>query len=373
MDAIRVLQVIDKLSLNSGVCSTVMNYYDNMDNNKIIFDFMVHEDTPEYFRQKLADRGSKLYQMPALKTKNLIKYIKALDNFFIEHKEYKIIHGHIANASIFYLCSAKHHGVPVRIIHSHNSKGADNLIKRVRNFILNSPIKSLANSYFACSNKAADFLYGRIFVKKNKVIILNNAIDVDKYSFNISLRNKLRNKMNLNDAYIIGNVGRFCNQKNHDFLIDIFYEIHKSKKESILMLVGEGELESKIKEKVHILDLDDAVIFMGIRSDVHKLMQIMDLFVLPSLFEGLPVVGIEAQTAGLQCVFSSSITREADITGNVTFIELNDGAKIWRDKIINLTNERKSADSKKIKLAGFNIKDQSNYLSKYYIDKHINS
>lgn len=370
MCAIRILHVIDKLSFNSGVCSILMNYYNVMDDNKVKFDFIVHEETPEYFKQKLAERGSKLYQMPELKISNLVKYIMALNVFFKKHKEYKIVHGHIANAAIFYLSSAKCHGVPIRIIHSHNSKGADTYKKRIRNFILNLPIKYLANSYFACSNKAADYLFGEKFIKHNKIYILNNAININKYSFNLNIRNDLRNKMNLNNAYVIGHVGRFCNQKNHNFLIDIFYEIHKVNKKTILMLIGGGELENIIRKKVDNLNLNDSVIFMGIRYDVNELLQAMDVFILPSLFEGLPVVGIEAQVAGLPCVFSSDITKEADITGNVDFIGLNEGVEIWSNKILSLYGKKRAIDKNKIEQSGFSIDKQSEYLYNYYLDKY---
>ncbi len=369
MGVIRVLQVLDKLSLNSGVCSIIMNYYDNIDHNKIIFDFMVHGDTPISFKEKLEGMGSIIYQMPELKTKNLLKYIKALNRFFNDHKEYKIVHGHIANAAIFYLNAAKWHEVPIRIIHSHNSRGADNFIKRARNYLLNLPIKKISNSYVACSDKAADFLFGKSLVDNNKAFILNNAIDTSKYAYDVNLRHKLREKMNINDSYVIGHVGRFCNQKNHVFLIEIFNAIHNHNPDTILMLIGEGELIDKIKEKVHILDLDDSVIFMGLRNDVNELMQVMDVFVLPSLFEGLPVVGIEAQTAGLPCVFSNSITNKADLTGKVSFIELNDEIEIWKSKILEFRNKPRNVDNiEKIKSAGFDIKEQGQKLSSFYID-----
>lgn len=364
---IRVLHVLDKLSLNSGVSSVVINYYDHMEHDKIIFDFMVHEDTPAYFKEKLKSTGSIIYQMPELKTKNLLKYIKALNNFFKFHKEYKIVHGHIANAAIFYLNAAKRYGVPVRIIHSHNSKGADNILKKVRNYLLNLPIKNLANNYLACSDKAAEFLYGKNFTINNNVFILNNAIDVKKYSFDINLRNELRKKMNIENAYVIGHVGRFCKQKNHIFLIDIFNLIYQYNSKAVLLLIGEGELETQIREKVHKLELEDSVFFMGIRNNVNELMQVMDIFVLPSLFEGLPVVGIEAQASGLPCIFSSAITKQADLTGDVSFIDISDNIEEWKDKIFELSKKNRTIGNiEKIKEAGFYINDQSIILSNYY-------
>lgn len=366
MGVIRVLQVLDKLSLNSGVCSVVMNYYDNIDHNKIIFDFLVHEDTPLYFKEKLESNGSRIYQMPELKTKNLLKYVKTLNKFFNNHKEYKIVHGHIANAAIFYLSMAKWNGVPVRIIHSHNSQGADKFYKKLRNYALNLPIKGIANYYFACSDKAAAFLFGENYINYN-VKILNNAINVNKYAFNIDTRAKLRNKLNINNKFVIGHVGRFSNQKNHYFLIDIFNEIHKSNQNTILMLIGKGELEQNVKEKVHALDLDNSVLFMGLRNDVDELMQVMDVFVLPSLFEGLPVVGIEAQASGLPCLFSKNITKQADITSSVIYLDINSGVEVWKNEILKLKGKRRLAENAdKIKVADFDIMEQCKVLSNFY-------
>lgn len=373
MCSIRVLHVLDKLSLNSGVCSIIMNYYNNMDNNDIIFDFMVHEDTPEYFEKLLSAKGSKIYKMPELKFKNLTKYMNALDSFFSTHKEYKIVHGHIANAAIFYLYSAKHHGVPIRIIHSHNSRGADKLKKRIRNYLLNLPIKFLANFYFACSNNAARFLYGKSFIKKNNIVILNNAINIEKFSFDVNKRNQLRSSMNLDNHYVIGHVGRFSGQKNHDFLIDIFNKIHLKNPNSLLFLIGDGELKNKVTDKISNIGLSKSVILMGIRDDVSDIMQAMDVFVLPSLFEGLPVVGIEAQAAGLPCIFSSSITKEAKVTENVEFINLYDSTETWCDKILSYKDAERFKHNEEIEVNGFNIKKEAKFLYDFYKQnsKHI--
>ena len=364
---IRVLHVIDSFNQSSGVSSVVMNFYNHLDHNKVTFDFIVHDDTPLAYRKVIEERGSKIYQMPKLKYKNVIFYYNCLKAFFTEHPEYQIIHGHIANAALFYLGMAKRFKVPYRIIHSHNSSGADNRIKRIRNYFLNLPIKWVANHYMACSDKAASFLFGSRLIKENKVLKLPNAIEIRNYIYNDSTRQLIRRRLELNDKLVIGHVGRFCKQKNHSFLVDIFKEVHQRNANAVLILIGTGEDETAIKDKVQKLKLSNAIFFLGARTDVNELMQGMDIFVLPSLFEGLPVVGIEAQASNLKCFFSSTISSEAAVTDRVEFINLSCSPKEWGERILNFDYKyQRDQPQNHLIDSEFDIYNEVKILEQYY-------
>ena len=195
-----------------------------------------------------------------------------------------------------------------------------------------------ANLQLACSKEAGEWLFGN-----TQFIVLNNGIDVSKYVFNQNIREEYRKILGFSDELVLGHVGRFSNQKNHNFLIDIFYEIIKINKKSKLILIGTGELENEIKEKVESLSLKEKVIFLGARADVNKIMQAMDVFILPSLFEGLPVVGVEAQASGLPCIISDTVSKDVKITDSVLQISLSLPPEEWGKKLIDFyeTFERK--------------------------------
>ena len=357
-ETIRILHVLDKISVDSGVSSVVMNYYGKLDQSRIIFDFMVNEDVDTDTRAYIEGNGSKIFVMPRLKFRNTFKYIKALKEFYNSH-EYKIIHGHVANSAVFYLGLAKN--VPYRIIHSHNTRAADVCWKRGRNWVLSRFISAVANRYMACSDEAAEFLFG----KRHDALVLNNAIDIEKFVFSEEKRSAIRSSLGLKDEFVIGHVGRFAAQKNHIFLIDIFAGICKENDNARLLLVGDGELYADIAERVNRLGLESIVLFVGARSDVDKYMSAMDIFVLPSLFEGLGLVGVEAQTAGLRVLASENIPRAMDITGSVDFLKLNKG--IWIQAIINsriIFDRLEQGD--KVRGGRFDIETQAGVLCEYY-------
>ena len=204
-------------------------------------------------------------------------------------------------------------------------------------------------------------------MNKNKVKILNNAIDTSKFSYNLEIRNKIREHEKLEDKFVVGHVGRFVNQKNHSFLLKIFYEIHKADENSVLMLLGDGPLRESIKEEARDLGLENSVRFLGIKENVNEYMQAMDVFLLPSFYEGLPVVGVEAQTAGLRCIFSTNVTKEAKLTDNVEYLDLDDGEKVWAEVALKSKNfDRKNTASIIIK-KGFDIKYEAKKLEDYYL------
>lgn len=365
---VRVLQVLDKLSLNSGASAVVMNYYRWLNKEKIIFDFLLHEKPPGEFRDLLIKNKSKYYVMPELKSKNLKTYRRALRQFFNEHKEYKIVHGHIPNAAGFYLGEAKKAGVPVRILHSHNTSGADQILKKLRNNFLNKWAVRQASVYFACSKKAALYLFGKKKASLNKVFLLKNAVDLKRFSYNSIVRDKMRKELKIENAFVIGHIGRFCNQKNHHFLLQIFMEIIKINENSRLLLLGDGDLKQQIENEIKDLNLEKYVLLEGVRENVSDYMQAMDILVLPSLFEGLPVVGIEAQAAGLPCVFSDRITKEASVTGGVQFLPLEMEAKEWAKRVIDLGSCERNMTQSMIRQAGYDIQTEANHLEELYLN-----
>lgn len=355
---IRVLHVLDKISVDSGVSSIVMNYYTMLEHDRVTFDFMLNEDTDTKTRAYIEDNGSKIYVMPKLKAVNVFRYIKYLKDFYRIHN-YKIIHGHVANSAILYLGLAKN--IPYRIIHSHSIKSSDIVWKRVRNWFLTRFIKCVANRFIACSKEAAMFLFGRI----DNVTILNNAIDVEKFVFNEEKRMEIRSSLGLKDEVVIGHVGRFNPVKNHSFLIDIFYEVYKKNHNTKLLLIGDGEMHEHIVQKAKKLGLEKEVLFLGLTDKVEAYMSAMDMFVLPSLFEGLGLVGIEAQTSGLPVVVSKNVPGVIDITGNVCFLKLDKTA--WVQKLVTLqVNSERKLQGGKVRGTRFDIETQSLQLYDYY-------
>ena len=201
-----------------------------------------------------------------------------------------------------------------------------------------------------------------------KVIILNNAIDTSKFSYNKEIRKSIRKKENLEGKFVVGHAGRFVNQKNHEFLIDIFYEIHKMDKNTELLLFGDGPLRQNIEIKVKNLKLESNVKFMGIKQNINEYMQAMDIFLLPSFYEGLPVVGVETQTSGLSCIFSTNVTEEAKLIEDTIYIDLDKGAKYWAEQALQFKETQRKDKSSLIAERGFDIKKEARKLQNYYLN-----
>ncbi|MFA9463367.1 MAG: glycosyltransferase family 1 protein [Velocimicrobium sp.] len=363
MDRIRVLHIFDKISISSGVCSVIMNYYNHIDKRKVVFDFMVNEPVSEEIQNTLERQGSKIYVMPALKIQNYVKYMKQLKIFFYSHADYAIVHGHTPNVAAFYLKVAKDCGIKIRIIHSHNAIGAENKLKRIRNRILYQVAIKNANTYFACGRKAAEYLYGKNFNKN--YYIMNNAIDLEKYKFNEKIRCQIRKQLDIEGKFVLGNVGRFCKQKNQKFLINILAEIIKTDKNVKLLLIGDGKQLKEVQQDAEKLKVSEYIVFTGEVNNVFDYIQGMDIFILPSLFEGLPVVCVEAQAIGLPCLISSTVTKEIAINQNIEFVSIFDSPKKWGNSILEM---RKRSRQENIEMPSFDIKDKSRELTNIYYE-----
>jgi glycosyltransferase EpsF len=361
---IRIVHVVGKVG-TGGVMAVVMNYYRNIDRNQVQFDFVMDGYNATDFDKEIEALGGKVYKVEAYE-KNIIKNMLQCNKIFKDN-HYKVVHSHLNTLSIFPLFVAWLSGVQVRVSHSHTTAAKGEGKRNLMKYILRPFSKIFANYYCACSELAGKWLFGQSFYNKGKVKLVKNAIDITRYSYNAKTRNKLRKDMNLEDKFVIGHVGRFVFQKNHTFLIDIFNEVHKKNDNVVLVLVGEGELEEPIKNKVKALSLTDCVMFLGVRRDVPELMQAMDLFLLPSFYEGLPVVGVEAQAAGLKCILSDAVTQETKITELATFVGITESKEAWSDEICKHINRYNREDrNAEIVNAGFEINKAAEDLLLWY-------
>ena len=332
-----VAQVMGKW-LGNGVESVIMNYYRHLDHSRVQFDFICDEDSTRIPYDEIKKLGGRVFLVP--KYQNLPKYLKALEKLFKEN-QYRIVHSNINTLSVFPLYAAKKAGVPIRISHSHSTSNPKEWKRNLIKNILRPFSKRYATDYFACSELAGRYLFGNKAFDQGEVKIIHNAIDVEKFKFDEVARKKLRKEFGIKDStVVIGHVGRFVQQKNHAFLVDVFKEYHKKNPDSKLLLVGSGPLEDEIKKKVERLGLKDSVLFLGQRDDINKLYSVMDIFCLPSLYEGLPVVGVESQAAGLPIIFSNGVSHEAIISKNAKIVPTQEtGAYI--KKMDEITQENK--------------------------------
>lgn len=363
-EPIRVAQIIGKW-LGGGVESVVMNYYRHIDRTKIQFDFICDEDSTNIPYEEIEKMGGKVILIPPYQ--KVFKYHKKLKEV-LKSDGYKIVHSHINTLSVFSLFAAKCDGVPVRIAHSHSTTNKKEKKKNLLKQVLRPFSKVFATDYMCCSELAGRWLFGNKEYDNGNVYLLNNAIDLDKFKYDEEKRKEKRKELELADNILaVGHIGRFVAQKNHIFLIDIFNEIHKKNDNAILLLAGQGPLQEEIKNKVHELGLESKVKFLGQINDTYKLYQALDIFVLPSLYEGLPVVGVEAQATGLLCELSNDMTKETKVLDTTRFNSLNLSAKKWADIILeDLKDYKRQNVIDKITKKNFNIKTEAKKLEEKY-------
>jgi len=349
-----------------GVQSMIMNYYRNIDRSKVQFDFVVQDQELGYFDVEIESLGGKIFRIPSLN--QIFQYYKTLDAILQENK-YDIIHVHQNFANVHALIVAFNNKIKNRISHSHNAFPEKRLFRKVLKLGIRILINNLATEKFACSIKAGIWLYGENAYNSGQVKIINNAIDVEKFIYSHRMRTEKRKSLEVANKIVIGHVGHFNYQKNHDFLIDIFSNIIKKNSNAHLILVGKGENLDEVISKVKELQLVDNVTFFSDRTDVNELFQAFDFFVFPSFFEGLGIVLIEAQISGLKCFISDTITDEIDITENIERLSLSKSAEHWANtilKYISSRNDRKDL-SNKINSAGYNILLESKKLEQIYL------
>lgn len=366
----RVLQIMGGLN-RGGLETFVMNVYRSINRNEIQFDFLLTQMAGGDYAEEAKLLGANIYTIPA-RNNGYKAYSHALDAFFKEHHDYIAIHEHISSlTSITPAYYAKKYGIPVRILHAHSSSIQKSLrfywAHTMLHYINKLKVHCWATNYLGCSDKALDWMYKCTGIR-SKAVMINNGIDCQQYVYNENVRTEVRLELCLgSNDFIIGHVGRFIPLKNQAFLVDILESMRKIKADAKLLLVGDGETLEEVKNKVKLKGLDHAVIFTGIRADVSKLMQAMDVFVMPSWFEGLPVTLVEAQAAGLPIVASDTISHDSDLTGGILFKSIKDTSEDWAKCILEWECKcGRSNNVALVKKAGFDSKTTVDTLMKIY-------
>lgn len=366
-EPIRILMLFTIMN-RGGAETMVMNYYRNIDRTKVQFDFMVHREERGAYDDEIEAMGGKIYRMMPLHPFTFGKYQKQIAQFFDEHNEYKIIHGHCSELGYFIYKEASRRKTPIIISHAHNPKAFIDSKWIFRTYFKHA-MRKYINQYFACGRESAYWLFGKTLGKK--AIIQYNAIEPSIFTYSLEDRKKVRHQLNIpNETIVIGHIGRMTKQKNHYFLIKTFNQFHSKHPNSILLLIGNGELEKEIKRQINKYHLEKAVMFLGIRRDIPSLMKAMDIFVFPSHYEGLGVVLIEAQAASLPCLVSNNIPQEAFITDYIKAQDLKNPISDWCNDIESMLQKKRHLSiSDKIEEHNYSIKSQAEWLQNYYLEQ----
>lgn len=341
--------------LSGGVGSVLINYIDMLPKSRYEFDVITLYIESDDLYRKFTSRGINVIKIPS-KSESIIKNIYSMYRI-LGKKKYDIAHAHMTLTNCFPLFIAWTRGIKIRVSHSHLAEKST-----LYTNILACLTRIVANVYLACGKSAGRFLYGN-----RRFEILNNAVDLKKYRYNIKMREAQRKLLGIKDSTILfGNVGRFSKQKNHTFLIDIFKEIHSKNKDTKLILIGDGELEEEIKNKIVENKLEQAVIFTGAITNVYEVMQAIDILIMPSLFEGLSIAAIEAQANGIKCVFSDTVDSDTKVIDDVKFLSLNDSVEKWANTALELAKYPKKDESKIISERGYDLSKEGKKLGEIY-------
>lgn len=369
---IRILRIVAVMN-RGGIETQIMNLYRKLDKSKFQFDFLVTRDETGVFDAEIEKLGGKIYRVPSVRKVGLYKFMKNIDEFFKIHQEYKIIHCHMNTWSGLFLNIAKRHNVPIRIAQSHSAQqGIKNL--SIKSFIesqfkkiMKLFIKKGATHFWAVGEDAGEWLYGKK-IAQTQVEIIPNAKDLESYNYDPKAREFLRKTLDIPiNSFVIGHVGSFSPVKNHAFLMKLFDQINKKGIESTLCLVGDGPLRNEVEKQVSEMNLNGKILFLGLRDDVNKLMSVFDVLILPSFFEGMPNVVIEAQAASLPCVVSDSITREIDMgIGLVNFKSLEETKESWIKLLFEIQNNNRPVGTERIKQKGYDINSQIRWMENFY-------
>ncbi|MBW3095530.1 glycosyltransferase family 1 protein [Bifidobacterium sp. 64T4] len=355
---IRVAQVVGKMG-GGGVESVVMNYYRHIDRSKIQFDFIIDADSTLVPEEEIKALGGRVLRIPPYQ--HPIRYRRTLVKLFKE-EQWRIVHSHITTMSVFPLSAAKKAGVPVRIAHSHSTMGRGEFAKNLMKLALRPFANIYPTERFACSQYAGEWLFG----KNADFTVIPNAIELDKFRFDLITRQEIREELGLSDdAFLIGHVGRFMPQKNQAFLIDVLARLLSQNTNAMLAFVGDGSDKAAVQQRANELDIADHVLFLGQRSDVNRLYQAFDVFCLPSQYEGLPLVAVEAQVSGLPCLVSDKITREVDLSGLVRFMPIDD-PNIWVTELSKLNPVPRVRDELSADFSAYDIYQSSQRLTSLY-------
>lgn len=361
---VRILNLFTIMD-RGGAETMVMNYYRKLDKSKIQFDFLVHRPEKGEYEEEIEAMGGRIYRMIPIYPQNFVKYKRMLNGFFNEHQEYDIIHSHMSELGYFAFKEAERQMIPFRICHAHSKPHGFDKKLIVRNYFKKRMMRHITHQ-FTCGMEAGEWLYGK--KHKKDFIVMNNAIDAKAFNYNKDTEKRMRKQLGIENKLVIGHVGRFTHEKNHRFIVDIFNEAYKNNAESVLLLVGKGPLEESTKQKVSALGLDQAVKFLGVRENINEIMQSFDLFLFPSLYEGVPLTVVEAQAAGLRIYMSDKVSKECILTENIKVIPLSHSAKKWANEIQNLiiSGFQKKKMVEEIKSVKYDIEENAKWLQRFY-------
>ncbi|MDO4982682.1 MAG: glycosyltransferase family 1 protein [Eubacteriales bacterium] len=351
---IRILHIFSSMG-NGGVEHYVMERYRLIDRSCFQFDFLVTSEEKGYFEEEIIRLGGSVYHTTDFSRNPIKAFFQELD--IVKQNKYAIVHRHTGNAVGYIdLIAAKLGGAKHLILHSHNNSAERLLIHYFTKTFFAIPC-----TRFACSDAAGKWLFGRKSFR-----VMKNAIDVSKFDFDPQKREEFRSRYELSDSFVVGHVGRFDYQKNHDYLIEIFAALKKEKTNAKLVCVGDGRLMPIIQEKIDSLGLRDDVIFTGIIDNVNEIINVFDVFCLPSKYEGFGIVLIEAQANGLCCIASDAVSRESNLSGNVSYLPTNGNLQDWVDHICHAPDSRDENASLRIRKAGFDLIDSVKELQEFY-------
>ena len=368
----RVLHITEVLE-PAGIESFIMNMYRHTDTEKVQFDFLVTRDQPEYYDEEIRQLGGRKFCIDHTATGNtFVRVFKEAISIrrFLKANPYEVIHLHTCTPlRALYLVAAKTAGVKTRIIHSHSAEVAGkSVLKRMIYALSRQLIPLFGTHYFACSKAASRWLYPKRIWKTDKDRVFYNGIDTARFAYNADRRACLRRQLQLEDQYVLVHTGRFLPQKNQSFLVDILEALIRDCPQAHLLLLGKGELQPEVEQKVRQLGLQEHVTFLGVRSDVPDILSLSDCYVMPSLYEGLPVAGVEAQCNGLPCIFSTDITDEVALTENITFLSLQQPVSDWVAAIRALRDTPHSTSAANtVRSAGYDVKHCAQELTAFYL------
>ena len=368
---IRVLHVLGTTNLG-GAESRIMELYRCIDRNQVQFDFLIHTREDGHYSEEIRSLGGHIYSLPRFKIFNMAEYRKAIHTFFKEHTEFSVVQGHMTSTAAIYLPMAKQEygrrSMPLITAAHARSAGVDKGLKGLATRILRLPLKNRADYLFTCSKEAGIAVYGARAVREGRVWTIPNAIDAQRFSFQQKVRDEIRSDLGIQDKFVIGHVGRFGFMKNHTYLVDVFAKICETRKDAVLVMIGQGELEETIREKIKSLGLEDRAYFLGNRYDVEKYYQAFDYFVFPSTFEGLPGSVAEAQAAGLHCLVSDKVTREVALTDLVAYRSIEEDPGLWAEEILGNAQAALVREDTRDAIAqkGFDVRSQTVQMAEFY-------
>ena len=370
---LRVLFFIDRLRLG-GIQMLAYDILRVNDPTMMDIEILNLDDGQEYpLTKTLKDMGVTIHQLKGAWLRTPLDYphyFKSVDCFFERHHNYDVVHMHSSSKNYYILKCAAKWDIPVRVAHSHNTgfQSRNPLVIAYGN-LLKKPMRHYATHWVGCSKLACEWLFGKGSVERGEARVILNGIDSTLFVYNENVRKELRQEMGIDDKFVIGHVGRFVNQKNHTFLLDIFSEICKRRDDAVLLLIGIGELMDAMKEKAANLGIADKVRFIGFRDDRNRFMQAMDSFLFPSLYEGLSVVLIEAQAAGLPVFASDSTTNETQYSPYMKFLSLKQPAALWAEELLKMGRIERKDMTETLSQAGFDIRAMVRNLYQLYTER----